>query len=113
MTTELTAAAPRIAKSSPANSAGNAVIADVSGGTVVINKGSNDGLQVGMRMSIERIGKEVKDPATGQVLRRTTQRIGQVQLIDVDSRSSIGKILSGSKLAVGDLAKPLNNSAGN
>jgi curli biogenesis system outer membrane secretion channel CsgG len=113
VTTEITGASSRLAASAPAASAANAVVADVSGGTVVINKGSNDGLRVGMRMIVERIGKEVKDPATGQVLRRSTQRVGQVQLIDVDSRSSVGKILSGSKLAVGDLAKPLNNSAGN
>jgi curli biogenesis system outer membrane secretion channel CsgG len=106
---ELTAAAPRLAVIAPTNTAANALVADVSGGTVVINKGSNDGLRVGMRMAIERIGREVRDPATGQVLRRTTQPVGQVQLIDVDSRSSVGKIVSGAKIGVGDLAKPLNN----
>ncbi len=107
--TELTASAPRLAAIAPTTSVVNALVADVTGGIVVINKGSNDGFRVGMRIAIERIGREIRDPATGRVLRRTTQPVGQAQLIEVDSRSSVARVLSGAKIGVGDLAKPLNN----
>jgi curli biogenesis system outer membrane secretion channel CsgG len=85
----------------------NATVADVSGGSVVLNKGQSDGYQKGMRMSIERISKTVKDPQTGTVLRQITQPVGTIEISDVDGKSSVGKIISGAKFKVGDLAKPV------
>ncbi|MGL5874785.1 MAG: CsgG/HfaB family protein [Xenococcaceae cyanobacterium] len=85
----------------------NATVADVSGGSVVLNKGQLDGYQKGMRMSIERISKTVKDPQTGTVLRQITQPVGTIEISDVDGKSSVGKIISGAKFKVGDLAKPV------
>lgn len=84
----------------------SALVADVTGGTIVLNKGSSDGYRQGMKVSIERVTKEVKDPATGEVIRRLTQPIGMVELVEVDGRSSVGKIVSGTQFKVGDLAKP-------
>jgi curli biogenesis system outer membrane secretion channel CsgG len=85
----------------------NATVADVSGGTVVLNKGQSDGYQKGMRMSIERVSKTVKDPQTGAVLRQITQPVGTIELSDVDGKSSVGKIISGASFKVGDVAKPI------
>lgn len=84
----------------------NAVIADVVGNQVILNKGSRDGFQVGMRVSIERITKQVKDPATGRVIRQLTQPVGMIELTEVDGQSSVGRVVSGAKFQVGDLAKP-------
>ncbi|PHV63619.1 CsgG/HfaB family protein [Cyanobacterium aponinum] len=84
----------------------DAVVADVSGGTVVLNKGSQDGYRTGMKVSIERVGKEIKDPETGKVIRRLTTAIGVVELYDVDTSSSLGKIISGNGFKVGDVATP-------
>ncbi|MCA1903739.1 MAG: hypothetical protein LDL47_02740 [Cyanobacteria bacterium KgW148] len=58
-------------------------------------------------MSIERLGKEIKDPATGEVLRRITQPIGQIQITEVNPKFSLGRVISGTKFNVGDVAKPL------
>jgi curli biogenesis system outer membrane secretion channel CsgG len=84
----------------------SALVADITGNSIVLNKGSSDGYRQGMRVSIERITKEVKDPATGEVIRQLTQPIGMVEIVEVDGRSSIGKIVSGTQFQVGDVAKP-------
>ncbi|MGD1874176.1 MAG: CsgG/HfaB family protein [Mastigocoleus sp.] len=84
-----------------------ALIADVSGSTVIINKGSADGYTQGMKLSVEKVVKVVKDPATGAELRKITENIGTIELTEVDSSSSVGKIISGTKLKVGNVAKPI------
>lgn len=104
---ELVAAAGKLRGS--AKTAANILVADVSGNQVILNQGERSGLRVGMRLTIERVGKEVKDPVSGQVLRRSTQPIAQVQIIEVDDRSSAARIISGSQIRVGDLARSLGN----
>jgi len=84
-----------------------AIVADVSAGRVVLNKGAKDGLRPGMVLSVERVIREIKDPQTGKVLRKDTQPVGRVQLTEVDAVSAVGRILSGQGLKVGDAAKPI------
>jgi len=52
----------------------------------------------------------VLDPETQEVLRQVTETAGVIELTSVDSRSSEGRIISGSSatLNVGDVAKPVN-----
>lgn len=107
VSTEIVKSAPKLAALPVSAPDLTAIVADISGNTVTINRGSNDGFQVGMRMSIERLGKEVKDPATGEVLRRITQPIGQIQITEVNPKFSLGRVISGTKFNVGDVAKPL------
>ncbi|MBL1210628.1 MAG: hypothetical protein FWJ34_13350 [Geminocystis sp. GBBB08] len=83
-----------------------AVVADVTGNTVVLNKGKSDGYHAGMKVSIERVGKEIKDPQTGKVIRSVTTPIGLVEINDVDQSSSVGTIISGTGFKVGDIASP-------
>lgn len=83
-----------------------ATVADATGNTVILNKGKSDGYRVGMKLSIERVTKQVKDPTTGKVIRNVTQPIGIIELVEVDATSSVGKITSGGKFKVGDIAKP-------
>ncbi|MDS3862393.1 CsgG/HfaB family protein [Thermosynechococcaceae cyanobacterium BACA0444] len=88
----------------------NAVIADVTGAQITLNRGGNDGYRPGMKLRIERVVKEVKDPTNGQVLRTITQPIGQMTLTEVDARSSLGIVNSGVGIKVGDVAKPISAS---
>ena len=81
----------------------NAVIADISGRTVTLNKGSSDGLEVGTTLSVERVVKVIKDPNTGTVLRKVTESVGQIKLTEVDSDFAIGTITSGSEFNGTDL----------
>ena len=59
-----------------------------------------------MKVSIERISKKIKDPETGEVIRTLTEKIGIVELTDVDAKSSVGRVISGNNFEVGDIAKP-------
>jgi curli biogenesis system outer membrane secretion channel CsgG len=89
-----------------ASSSITSLVADVTGNTIVLNKGTSAGYQQGMRVTIERVTKEVKDPATGQVIRRLTQPVGIVEITEADSQSSVAKVVSGTQFKVGDVAKP-------
>jgi curli biogenesis system outer membrane secretion channel CsgG len=81
------------------------LVAAVDGGQVVLNVGSKSGLKVGDQMNIERVTKEIKDPATGQVIRRMTTPVGVIKITDVDAGSAVATIISGSGFKVGDAAK--------
>lgn len=104
----LDANSAKLSVSSATNSTTQALVADISGSTIVFNKGTADGYKQGMKLSIERVSKEIKDPQTGQVIRRLTEKIGMVELSEIDNSSSIGKVISGSQFKIGDLAKPTN-----
>lgn len=83
------------------------LVADVAGNSVIINRGSSHGYRNGLRLSIERVSREVTDPETGEVIRRVTDQVGVIELQDVDSTSSEGRIISGSGFRVGDIASPM------
>ena len=85
------------------------LVAAVDPGIVILNVGGKAGLKVGDKMAIERVSREIKDPATNQVIRRLTAPVGVIELTDVDDASSIGKIISGSDFKVGDFAKTPSN----
>jgi curli biogenesis system outer membrane secretion channel CsgG len=81
------------------------LVAEAEGGQVILNVGAKHGLKVGDQLTVERVTKEVKDPATGQVLRRLTTPIGIVKATDVDEVSSVCAIVSGSGFKTGDAVK--------
>jgi curli biogenesis system outer membrane secretion channel CsgG len=81
------------------------LIAFVDGSSVVLNVGNKSGLHVGDKLSVERVSQEIKDPATGKVLRRMSKSIGNVEITELDDGSSVCKILNGSGFKVGDMAK--------
>lgn len=85
----------------------NALVADITGNTVILNKGSDEGFQQGLKLSIERVTREVKDPSTGKVIRQVTQSMGTIEITESDANSSVGKIISGGRFQVGDIAKPV------
>jgi len=81
------------------------VVAAVDGGQIVLNIGSKAGLKVGDQLTVKRITKEIKDPNTGQVLRKMTSDVGVIKLTDVDEISAVGVPVSGSGFKVGDAVK--------
>jgi hypothetical protein len=56
-------------------------------------------------LTVSRVTKEIKDPSTGQVIRRMTSPVGTVRLTDVDAISSVGTPVTGSDFKVGDAVK--------
>lgn len=81
------------------------LIADASGGTVVLNIGSKAGIKIGDRLRVMRVGRAITDPATGRVIRRVEDEIGQVVITDVDESSSGGKYTGSAPAKVGDHVK--------
>jgi curli biogenesis system outer membrane secretion channel CsgG len=83
------------------------LVAAVDGGQVVLNVGAKAGLKVGDQLSVERVTREIKDPATGKVIRRLSSPIGVVKITDVDDISSVCAPVSGSGFKVGDAVKTI------
>jgi curli biogenesis system outer membrane secretion channel CsgG len=81
------------------------LVAAVDAGIIVLNVGGKAGLKVGDKMSVERVTREIKDPATDKVIRRMTSQIGQIEITEVDDGSAVAKIVSGTDFKIGDLAK--------
>jgi curli biogenesis system outer membrane secretion channel CsgG len=81
------------------------LVAAVEGGQVILNVGAKAGVKLGDELSVERVTKEIKDPATGRVLRRMSSPIGVVKVTDVDDASSVCSIVSGSGFKTGDAVK--------
>jgi curli biogenesis system outer membrane secretion channel CsgG len=71
-------------------------------GTIIINVGSKGGVKVGDTLAIKRKVREVKDPATGKVLRSIEDPVGSLVITQVDDASAIGKFTGSGAPQVGD-----------
>jgi curli biogenesis system outer membrane secretion channel CsgG len=80
------------------------LVADVSGGTLTLNVGSSGGVNKGDVLKVVRTGNEIKDPATGKVLRRIETDLGTVTITEVGPGYSVGTY-SGASTKVGDHVK--------
>jgi len=81
------------------------LVAAVAGNQIILNVGSKAGVKVGDQLAVERMSQEIKDPATGKVIRRLTAPVGVLKIVDVDADSSVGNVVSGSGFKVSDLVK--------
>src|SRR5439155_24848873 len=100
LVTTLAAAAPKIPENETV-AVVSALVADVSGSELVINVGTAGGVKVGAEYAVLRPGREIKDPATGNVLRRTTRPVGKFKITSADEGSATGT-LTGDLAHVGD-----------
>jgi curli biogenesis system outer membrane secretion channel CsgG len=83
----------------------NGLIADASGNTVILNVGSRAGVKVGDRLQVRRKIREVRDPATGKVIRALEDTIGQVVITEVDEVSAVGTYTGSTPPKVGDAVR--------
>lgn len=81
------------------------LVADVTGNTVVINVGTRAGVRPGMTLSVRRVGREIKDPATGRVIRRVEETLGTVTITEADEESAVGTFTGAVTPKVGDTVK--------
>ena len=66
------------------------LVVDFDGTELYINAGKSSGIKAGDKLLIERIAKTLTDPATGEVLKITKQKVGLVTLTSVEERISSG-----------------------
>jgi len=83
----------------------NGLVADAAGSEIIINVGKSSGVTVGMKLLVERISREIKDPATGNVLRKITSPVGEIEVTQADETSAVARVISGQGFNVGDLVK--------
>ncbi|HZU33321.1 MAG TPA: CsgG/HfaB family protein [Candidatus Angelobacter sp.] len=81
------------------------VVADVSGNTLIINVGSKTGLKVGDKLEISHAGRQIKDPATGKVLKTITTKVGDGVVTEIDADSATLNFTGSGPVKVGDIAK--------
>jgi curli biogenesis system outer membrane secretion channel CsgG len=81
------------------------LVADVDGGKVILNVGASAGLKAGQVLQVVRTGREIKDPATGKVLRRTETPVGSVTITSAEAGSSEGTFTGAQAAQVGDHVK--------
>lgn len=81
------------------------LVADASGGTLILNIGSQNGVRVGDKIEISRQVRTVKDPATGKVLKVITDKIGDATVTEVDAGSATATFSGSGAPKVGDVAK--------
>jgi curli biogenesis system outer membrane secretion channel CsgG len=81
------------------------LVADVSGNSLVLNIGSRSGVKVGDKLTVSRVGREIRDPATGKVIRRVEERLGEVTISEVDEASAVGNYSGTGAVKVGDAVR--------
>lgn len=81
------------------------LVADVSGNTLVINVGTRAGVRPGMTLTVRRVGREIRDPATGRVIRRVEETLGTLTITEADEESAVGTFTGSVAPKVGDTVK--------
>ena len=78
------------------------LVADATGGTLILNIGSKAGVKVGDKLSVRRPIREIRDPGTGKVIRTVEDTLGELVITEVDEVSSVGKYSGATPAKVGD-----------
>lgn len=78
------------------------LVADATGGVLVLNVGTTGGVQVGQTLAVKRTSREIKDPATGKVIRRIEETVGEVVITEADASSAMGNFKGTGAPKVGD-----------
>ena len=81
------------------------LVADVSGSTLIVNVGSKMGVHVGDKLLIMRAVRQIKDPATGKVIKSVEDKIGEATVIEADSDSATATFVGAGAPKVGDTVK--------
>ncbi|MEK7407317.1 MAG: CsgG/HfaB family protein [Acidobacteriota bacterium] len=81
------------------------LVADVSGNSLILNVGSRAGVKVGDRLRVSRKIREVRDPATGKIIRAIEDKLGDLVITEVDETSAVGAYTGSAPVKVGDAVK--------
>lgn len=85
-------------------------VVEVRGKDVTLSIGRRDGVQVGLALSVYRLGREIRNPKTGELLGRIEEPLGRATVSQVFDTLSIaafdGKaVQTGDRVRVGDGGK--------
>jgi curli biogenesis system outer membrane secretion channel CsgG len=72
----------------------------VKGDKVYVNRGTREGVSVGQKFDVGKV-TVLRDPKTGEVLDKSLEKAGSIQVVTVKEKISICKITNGSGVATG------------
>jgi curli biogenesis system outer membrane secretion channel CsgG len=81
------------------------VAAVVSDSKIYLNLGQGSGLEVGEKLEVLRVGQEIRDPDTGEVIDVETTRVGTITVTEVKEKSSVASATTGSGYQKGDIVQ--------
>jgi len=74
-------------------------IASVTPTLIYVNLGKDDGVTTGQTLNVYRIGSEIRDPDTDELLGRSRTKIGELEVVEVLPNVSKTKLISDGELA--------------
>ena len=81
-------------------------VADTDAGsmTVYIAAGSGEGITVGQTLYVVKVKKEIKNPETGEVIKRVVETAAELKVTEVDNKSATATIVKGNinDIKIGD-----------
>jgi curli biogenesis system outer membrane secretion channel CsgG len=82
------------------------LVADASAPpSIILNVGTKGGVKVGDHLVVSRKIRDIKDPATGNILRSIENKLGEVVITEADEGSSVGTYTGSTPAKVGDKVK--------
>ena len=87
------------------------LVADVSDKSLTFNVGTKGGVKVGDQMDVLRKVRDIRDPATGKVIRSIENKIGSVSITEADELSAVGTFTGSPDPKMGDVVKGQAGSA--
>ncbi|MCW5965005.1 MAG: curli production assembly protein CsgG [Bryobacterales bacterium] len=81
------------------------LVADIDGKTMILNVGTRSGVKVGDTLSVQRKVREVRDPASGKVIRSITETVGSATVTEADESSAVANFVGTGAPKVGDVVK--------
>jgi len=78
------------------------LVADATGGVLIVNVGRKSGVKVGDRLEVRRKVREIRDPSTGKVIKKVEDKVGEMEVTEVDDQSATGKFVGAGQAKVGD-----------
>jgi curli biogenesis system outer membrane secretion channel CsgG len=78
-------------------------VVEVADGQVYVNAGSETGMRPGHRFWVSTVVRELTDPATGAPIGREEQRVGEIEIVNVQKGFSTARMVSPFSTRRGDL----------
>src|SRR5262249_30240566 len=105
VTNAQTASAAAAAEAKAAISGNPSVAGFAQDGGIYIDQGQNAGMTVGRRFRVMHVVDVIKD-AKGNELDKVTKRVGVIEVTQVLARSSVCKVIEGTKPDAKDMLEP-------
>ena len=89
----------------------DAPVLRVDGDRIELELRTPSTLRRGETIAVDRLAQEVRDPATGRLIRRIWQSVGSIEITEVRGDLAVARVVSGTVIQPGDVAGAARESA--